>query len=103
MPSASDRLRGRLSFGKPKRSMYCVAYAGPSVFMMRIETRLRERTSASRSRIGPRNSRVTFCGRQLPSSVGSSITSGASLMMLAGVKPCSSAAEYRNGLNAEPG
>jgi hypothetical protein len=71
--------------------------------MMRIETRFLERTSASRRRMGPRNSRVLFCGRQLASKVGSSITRGASLMMLAGVKPCSSAAEYKNGLKDEPG
>src|SRR3569623_878654 len=44
-----------------------------------------------------------FSGRQVSSSSGSSNTSGASLMTVAGVMPCSSAAEYTKGLKAEPG
>ena len=70
---------------------------------MRIDTRLRECTSASRRRVGPRNSPVKFSGRQACSLPLLSRTIGASSSTLAGVKPFSSAAEYRNGLNPEPG
>src|SRR5438105_5913461 len=59
---------------------------------MRIDTRLRERTSASRSRVGPLNSRVEFSGRQASSLPLPSRTMGASSSTLAGVKPFSSAA-----------
>ena len=70
---------------------------------MRIDTRLRERTSASRRRVGPPNERVEFSGRQASSLPLASRTIGASSSTLAGVRPFSSAAEYRNGLNPEPG
>ena len=75
----------------------------PIARRMRIDTRLRECTSASRRRVGPPNCPPSFSGRQVCSMPPSLTTTGASRMTLAGVKPCSSAAEYRNGLNPEPG
>src|SRR5690606_40291826 len=68
---------------------------------MRIDTRLRERTSASRRLVGPENWPLAFSGRHEVSAFGSSITIGASRITEAGVKPFSSAAEYRNGRSEE--
>ena len=68
-----------------------------------METRLRELTMASRKRVGPKNFSLKFSGFQVRSSSGSSKTMGASLIMLAVVYPLASAAEYRKGLNEEPG
>ena len=75
----------------------------PSWRTTRTVTRLRECTSASRSRVGPEKLFSLFSGRQIFSWPLSSYTIGASMTMVEGVKPFSSAAEYRNGLNPEPG
>jgi hypothetical protein len=48
--------------------------------------------SAQRRRVGPRKRPLSFSGRQMPSRELSSMTIGASLMMLAAVKPASRAA-----------
>ncbi|MNM92584.1 hypothetical protein D3C81_1049220 [compost metagenome] len=68
----------------------------------RTETRLRDCTSASRRRIGPRKPPPSFCGCQvLPRR--SRNTTGASSTIEAGLKPLSNAAAYTNGLKLEPG
>jgi hypothetical protein len=61
---------------------------------MRTETRFLDFTSAVRMRIGPSNLPSKLCGSHGSEPVWlASNTSGASLMMVAGVKPFSSAAE----------
>ena len=75
----------------------------PIACSRRIDTRLRDFTSASRRRIGPAKSPLEFSGRQASSMLGSSMTKGASRISDAVVKPLSSAAEYRKGLKPEPG
>ena len=68
----------------------------------RTETRLRDCTSASRRRIGPRKLPLSFCGRHMwPRR--SRNTTGASSTIEAGLKPRSNAAAYTKGLKLEPG
>ena len=61
-------------------------------------TRFLLRASASRNVSGPSKRPSEFCGAQ-----PSALSSGASLMRVAGITPCSSAAEYKNGLKLDPG
>ena len=62
-----------------------------------------ERASASRTRKGPSKRPSEFCGRQPVGPAPSGSASSASRTNVAGVTPCSRAAEYRKGLKLEPG
>ncbi len=53
VPSAAVRSAGMCSAGRPKRCTYSRAKPTPIWRITRIVTRLRERASASRSRVGP--------------------------------------------------
>src|SRR5256885_2460084 len=105
LPSASVRLLGTrfLSGVKPKFRMKSTTGFKPISRNKRMETRLRERTSASLKRVGPPKSPPEFLGRHTSSKLGSSTMIGASRMTEAGVKLPASAAEYMKGLKPEPG
>ena len=68
VPSASVRLRGIALRWKPKRvGVVDRGIGARCCSSMRIDTRLRDRTSASRRRIGPMKSPPEFSGRQASS------------------------------------
>ena len=81
-----------------------MAVAVPIARSRRIDTRLRDRYERLAQARGPAElRRREFSGRHEVSMPSPSSTMGASSSTEAGVKPFSSAAEYRNGLKPEPG
>ena len=104
VPSASDSVFGNASVLKPNFAACASTASGPTLCSTRIDTRLRE---LHQRLAQPRRSAEILAGILRPPVLFLVIAAVEHRRhvqhTVAGVKPFSSAAEYRKGLNPDPG